>query len=188
MPSNASRPTSLSGDSFPAAPHPHGPGGLWGWALDLYSREGVPEACLEVQDRFNVDVNLMLWAAWTGWAHGHVLTRAELDAAQEAVGPWHREVVVPLRTVRRRLKSGPPPAPDAHHTPNFRHGIKAVELQAEHIEQQVLEALPPERRAEAGPAAALGANLALLLTPEAAGIVTPVLCTALSAMAAEPAP
>lgn len=140
---------------------------LWSWSLRVYGRPGVAAACLEAQDRHGADVNLLLWAAWTGAEHGHLLTAGEVAAAREAVVGWHREVVVPLREVRRRLKTGPVPAPDAD-TEALRTRIKATELEAERIEQAVLASHPALPQRGADPAAALAANLRMLLGPEPA--------------------
>ena len=41
-------------------------GALWDFAVRLYAEPGVGEACLALQDRFGVDVPLLLWAAWLG--------------------------------------------------------------------------------------------------------------------------
>jgi len=48
--------------------------------------------------------------------------------------------VRPLRSVRRRLKSGPPPAPNAI-SEALRARVESVELEAERIELAILEEL-----------------------------------------------
>ena len=37
---------------------------LWTWAVAAYGREGVSEACLELQDIHGQTVPLLLWTAW----------------------------------------------------------------------------------------------------------------------------
>jgi hypothetical protein len=70
---------------------------------------------------------VLLVAAFVGAAHGRAFGNRELAAALGRVGPWQHEVVGPLRAVRRRLKQGPPPAPDAA-TTALRTRIKQIEL------------------------------------------------------------
>src|SRR5262249_29851992 len=105
---------------------------LWQFSLALYARPGVPEACLALQDRHGVDVNLVLACLWAAASGRGALDRARIAALRADSEPWQRDVVAPLRAVRRRLKDGPGPA--------FRERLKALELEAERLEQQRLGA------------------------------------------------
>ena len=58
-----------------AADHLDSP--LWRYAVPLYAKTGVAEACLELQGRHGLDVNLVLYCCWTG-AEGHQLTADEI--------------------------------------------------------------------------------------------------------------
>ncbi|WP_029013975.1 TIGR02444 family protein [Niveispirillum irakense] len=146
---------------------------LWSFSLAVYDAPGVAEACLMAQDAHGQDVNLILWAAWLGW-RGHLLTPAELDAAQAATAPWREEVVAPLRTLRRRLKTGPLPAPSPT-SDALRGQIKAAELEAEHLQQSLLAQMPPITRCDNKPENAFTANLALILPPAIRTAVTEAL-------------
>lgn len=110
------------------------------FALTVYRCDGVSEACLHLQDRFGTNVNLVLFAAYLGV--GGPVQPSAIDAARARVDAWHREVVVPLRRVRRRLKSGPPPAPDDR-TAALREKLKALEVEAELIELDELGTAVP---------------------------------------------
>jgi len=114
--------------------------GLPGFAVAVYRRDGVSAACLHLQERFDADVNLVLCAAFTGAVRRHDPTESEVVAMREAVAPWHTEIVVPLRAVRRRLRTGPPPAPDDA-TTELRARIQRDEIEAELIELGVLDGL-----------------------------------------------
>src|SRR3954464_14665121 len=87
-------------------------GALWRFALEVYQKPGVSDACLLLQDRHGCNVPVLLFAAWAGAERGIALTADEVAAVNKAVGAWHRELVESLRAVRLRLKHGPPPAPD----------------------------------------------------------------------------
>jgi len=130
-------------------------GSLWRFAISLYSRPEVAEVCLELQDRYGVDVNVVLFAAWMGAECGVELSEAEVAGIVAAVRPWSEEVVMPLRAVRRQLKSGPSPAPSAA-TEAARTKLKAVEIEMERIELTVLEELG---QAQKGRAAMADADL-----------------------------
>src|SRR5690606_16526012 len=102
-----------------------------------YSRPGVAPACLALQNRSGVDVNVLLLAIYAAVQRNRMLTAAELQAADDRVGVWRGEIVKSLRQIRTRLKSGPDPAPLAS-TENLRTLVKAAELKAEQIEQALL--------------------------------------------------
>jgi uncharacterized protein (TIGR02444 family) len=112
------------------------------FALALYGREGVADACLHLQNRHDLDVNLVLFAAFVGAERRQRLTTSSIEAARARVDAWHREVVRPLRAVRQRLKTGPAPAPNEI-TARLRRRLQQVEIDAEVIELDQLGALIP---------------------------------------------
>ena len=146
-------------------PASHSPAeGLWAFSLDLYARPGAADACLLLQDRHGLDVNLGLFALWLG-ARGYALDDATLAAAQAAAGQWHRQVVVPLRAARRFLK----PLAEDPAVAGLREAVKAAELEAERLEQRRLESLTaPGISSDAGTPSAPGTP-SNASTPSAAG-------------------
>jgi uncharacterized protein (TIGR02444 family) len=103
------------------------------FALSVHEADGVPAAAILLQDQCAADVDVLLLAAFVGAVHGRAFGSRDLEAALARVGPWQHDVVGPLRVIRRRLKEGPPPAPDPA-TNALREGIKQIELDAEMIE------------------------------------------------------
>jgi uncharacterized protein (TIGR02444 family) len=117
---------------------------FWDFSVEVYARPGVAPACLDLQERRGADVNLLLFACWHGASGRGALDGPLLAAARERVATWHEEVIRPLRTARRRLKSDPGPPPTVLRE-RLRRKIAADELEAEHLEQLALAALaPPE--------------------------------------------
>lgn len=112
---------------------------FWDFALDVYRRPGVSEACLELQERHHLDVNLLLFVCWIGASGGGPLSRDEVARCRDAVAAWHDNVVRPLRAVRRALKGGIGAAP-ADLSEGLRRAIQAREIDAEHVEQLMLAA------------------------------------------------
>jgi uncharacterized protein (TIGR02444 family) len=113
------------------------------FALELYRRAGVADACLDLQNRHDLDVNVVLFAAFVGAVRRQTLTIADLDLAHRRVDAWHHEVVRPLRAVRQRLRTGPVPAPNEA-TGGLRRKLAQLEIEAEVIELDQLGALIPE--------------------------------------------
>jgi len=114
---------------------------LWDWTLAAYARPGVPEACLELQDRFGRNTSFLLWAAWAG-GQGRAPDEAGLAEAAIVARAWEAEVLGPLREVRRQLKPARPPVDDAVRE-GLREEVKVAELRAERVLMETLEALIP---------------------------------------------
>lgn len=130
---------------------PDGP--HWAWALAVYGRPGVSEACVRLQDRFGVDVNVLLVALHAGLAMGRAVTPEAVADADARVATLRRQVVEPLRGVRRHLKG----APYGDLTEMVRNRVKASELLAEQMEQALLVGIAADWPAAAAsePAAVL---------------------------------
>jgi uncharacterized protein (TIGR02444 family) len=94
-----------------------------------------------LQDRFGVDVNVLLFLLFAAH-HGRRVSAAEVRAVTSAVASWNREVVVPLRSVRRSLRS-PPDIIEADASASLRQHVKQVELEAERLQQEGLYRFMP---------------------------------------------
>jgi uncharacterized protein (TIGR02444 family) len=123
------------------------------FALDVHGVDGVPTACVLLQDRCDVDVNVLLAAAFVGAARRMAFTDRELDGARNRTDRWQHDVVRPLRALRRRLVDGPSPAPNPA-TTALRERVKAVELDAEMIELDELAGFAAGLDAPAAPGTA----------------------------------
>jgi uncharacterized protein (TIGR02444 family) len=139
---------------------------FWDYSVALYARPGVEAACIELQRRHRIDVNLVLLCLWLA-ERGTALDGEALARLCHAADRWQAEVVRPLRTVRRRLKArlaDAEPNSIAGDWPELAVSVRertiALEIDAEHLEQlhlgRVAAALPAD--AAAGPVLA-GANL-----------------------------
>ncbi|MDX1580955.1 MAG: TIGR02444 family protein [Alphaproteobacteria bacterium] len=109
---------------------------FWTFSLRLYGLDGVASACLALQDRFGADVNLVLYALWRVEQGAGAWGGAECRAAMASVAPLSRQVIQPLRAVRKSLaKEGEEAA--------LREAVKNLELEAEKLEQDRLFAASP---------------------------------------------
>ncbi len=132
---------------------------FWEFSLNAYERSGVAESCITLQDRHGLDVNLLLFAAWSGRC-GHSLSAAELALLRACSSDWQAAVVRPLRGVRRWLK-------DQKQLPEslgegLREQVKGLELQGEMLEQLLLYEELPIDEADPDPRLA-AANMRLYL-------------------------
>jgi uncharacterized protein (TIGR02444 family) len=135
---------------------------FWDYALELYRKQGVEAACLELQRRHGVDVNIVLLCCWLGH-RGIAADEAVLARIADVVEVWQEEVVRPLRAVRSRLKAAlttPQPGSVTARWPELagalRQRVLALEIDGERLEQLLLA----EFTAGLGPAAAPGVALA----------------------------
>ena len=131
---------------------------FWRFSLSFYRLPKVADACIALQEEAGVDVNLLLFLLWHARQRRR-LSGAEVAALEAKVAPWRDVTVIPLRSVRRALKA-PPALVEAATAEAFRNRIKAVELEAERLQQEAMFALAPLGTAAAGADEAARANVA----------------------------
>jgi uncharacterized protein (TIGR02444 family) len=105
----------------------------WAFALEVYARPEVERACLALQDDHGQCVGLLLWRLWA--SREGLEVEALAGRAAELARRAEREVLGPLRVVRRRLKG----------EPQLREAVFTAELAAERWLIEGLAALGQER-------------------------------------------
>lgn len=115
---------------------------FWDFSVALYARGRVEDACLELQNTYQIDVNLLLLCYWHGLHHGEFDT-VTLAQALEQSARWNKAVVQPLRNVRKWMKDKQAlfPLGDQIQFETLRQRIKLDELAGEKYEQELLEQL-----------------------------------------------
>jgi len=109
---------------------------FWRFSLRFYRQPAVADACIALQEQAGVDVNLLLFLLWHA-THKRAFAAAEVAALEQRIGAWREMTVVPLRALRRALKS--PPELVAPATAElFRTRIKGAELEAERLQQEAM--------------------------------------------------
>ena len=114
------------------------PNKFWDFSVKIYQYPEAEKACLELQDNHGLSVVMLLYCIWVGVFRGEFEDDIYAKASTFSLS-WGNEVVMPLREVRRWMKSsrdekmisGAP----------LREQIKAVELDAEHFQMNILEDL-----------------------------------------------
>jgi uncharacterized protein (TIGR02444 family) len=109
---------------------------FWRFSLGYYRQPGVGDACILLQDTCGIDVNLLLFLLWLA-ASKRRLGFDDVRMIDAMVHEWRERVVISLRNLRRQLK-GNTPLIAAGPAEAFRSKIKAVELEAERLQQEAL--------------------------------------------------
>jgi uncharacterized protein (TIGR02444 family) len=111
---------------------------FWNFSIALYNKPQVTELCLELQDKYGANINLLLWCLWL--EHQSIeLSLQRLTAALVAIQKWDMDYVQTLRVLRRKMKVEF--AQDINAVLHVREQIKSAELLAEKCEQEWLEKL-----------------------------------------------
>jgi uncharacterized protein (TIGR02444 family) len=115
---------------------------FWNFSVALHQVSGVHEACLALQTRYGLDVNLLFFCCWAGGAKGARLDYRQIRQAMDSVSDWQDQIVRPIWKARWRLK----PCFGrfaVERTEALRKKLIEAELDAEHIEQLHLAELVP---------------------------------------------
>jgi uncharacterized protein (TIGR02444 family) len=139
---------------------------FWRFSLRLYRQPGVADACIALQDECGVDVNALLFFLWLA-ADKKLIPALNARAVCEQAALWHDDVVAPLRAVRRKLKAGSTLI-EANTAELFRTRIKAVELEAERLQQEALFAMTPNLETEPAESVEAAARANILAYEQAA--------------------
>jgi uncharacterized protein (TIGR02444 family) len=132
---------------------------FWTFSLGYYRGAGVSEACLDLQDNFGVDVNVVLFLLWQA-SQRRQFAAVQVKALAEKVGPWQIDVIGPIRRLRRMLK-GNAPLLDKGSAELFRTKIKAIELESEKLQQEAMYAMAAGLRSETAPSVEAAARASI---------------------------
>ncbi len=105
---------------------------FWDFSLAVWGRAAVEPACMALQERHGLDINLLLFCGWAG-RRGRALGEADIDRLIAAARPWREATVLPLRRLRDWLKEQSVAPAEA--AGRLRARIVADELVAEAIQQ-----------------------------------------------------
>jgi uncharacterized protein (TIGR02444 family) len=122
---------------------------LWNFSVAFYALPGVSQSCLRLQDRYRIDVNQLMFAAWAGHVLGAQLSAAHVRELQEIGEFWQREVIEPVRLLRRRMKKTASTTSRSE-LMEVVQSMKEVELGAEKLELEQLERYASTRFSEGG--------------------------------------
>jgi uncharacterized protein (TIGR02444 family) len=78
---------------------------FWTYATGFYAQEPIQQKCLELQDVYGANVDMILWLCWLDSNRLH-LPPAALDEALTIVGGINQELLGGLRELRGKLIAG----------------------------------------------------------------------------------
>jgi uncharacterized protein (TIGR02444 family) len=109
---------------------------FWRFSLKFYGQAGVSDACIALQDDCGVDVNLLLFLFWLA-SERQALTPDEVKKLDATIKSWRELTIIPIRDTRRKLKGAKTFVEPAKQEA-LRDKVKAVELEAEKLQQEAL--------------------------------------------------
>ena len=110
---------------------------FWDYSLSVYSRPRVADACIFLQDRYGLDVNLLLFCLWTADSGRQALDPSSLRDCNRRIRDWRARVIEPLRAIRRACRAEPLGVPEFLLEAS-EPSIQKAELDAERVEQLIL--------------------------------------------------
>jgi len=119
------------------------PNKFWDFSIKIYQHPDVERACIELQDKHDLDVVMLFYCIWAGVFQGQLEDGIYTKACTFSLS-WDDRVVAPLREARRWMKA----SQDGQTIPgtSLREQIKAVELDAEHFQMNTLEGFYSEAK------------------------------------------
>ncbi len=126
---------------------------FWDFSLKTYGQTGFGPACIALQDRRGLVVNLLIFCLWAAQS-GQRLDSGDFARLEDAIAPWEAEVTNPLRAARRWLK-GQDLVPEAQ-AKVLGKAILGRELEGEALEQWIIAQSVPLVSGEASLEVAAG--------------------------------
>ena len=115
---------------------------FWDYSVRTYGKPGVADACLALQDRHGLDVNVLLFCCWFGCTRG-VMDEPLWERVLAFSEAWADNVVRPLRAARTWMKHTGCTQPEISNDEckRLREEIKRTELKAERLQENSLQEL-----------------------------------------------
>ena len=116
---------------------------LWNYSTQIWTLPEVESICLDLQDNYDTNVNMLLYCCWTG-DKNLSLNDDDIQSLLDTVQPW-QTIIKPLRDSRKMMKQQLIALP-ANMIDQTVSNITEMEINAEHMTQLALEkALRPEK-------------------------------------------
>ena len=119
---------------------------LWEFMIWSYKEPGVEKACLALQNKHNIDVNILLFCMWLAQRSvGSSNLARYLAGALKLSRDWQHKLVEPLRTCRTNMKDfiegADMTGPHRAAATDLRERVKACEQDMEQLQTLALYAL-----------------------------------------------
>lgn len=105
---------------------------FWVYSCAVYANEEVKAACLRMQDRFGLNVNVLLYCLYLGQQQ-KLINQEQFERLACTLSPWHENITRPLRQLRRKIKT------HAASDLSVYNKITEAEIASEREEQNLIE-------------------------------------------------
>lgn len=110
---------------------------FWDWSINKYASPDVQKLCLEMQDKYGLDVNVLLWSVWVAQVGKEPSDQDWILV--NSLSEWFQDSFLNLlRRVRRSLKSSPSYI-SVDESVAVKRLVLNAELELEKLEQSELE-------------------------------------------------
>jgi len=110
---------------------------FWDFSISFYSQTEVENICIELQNNYEFDINIILFVFWLAAEKNTVLSTDKWQLLLSVSLPW-QEIIKPLRKSRALLKDSTIAWP-ADFQYETKDSIGQIEINAEHIQQLAME-------------------------------------------------
>ena len=110
---------------------------FWDFSISFYMQPEVEKICIELQNKYEFDINIILFVFWLAAEKNTVLTTDKWQLLLTVSLPW-QEIIKPLRKSRALLKDSTIAWP-ADFQYETKDSIGQIEINAEHIQQLAME-------------------------------------------------
>ena len=109
---------------------------FWNYSSQIWTLPGTEKVCLELQNKHEINVNILLYCAWAG-DKKLCMNDDDLQMLLDTTQPW-QTIIKPLRDSRKMMKQSMLAMPSKMVDQTLKN-INEMELNAEHMEQLALE-------------------------------------------------
>jgi uncharacterized protein (TIGR02444 family) len=110
---------------------------FWDFSIDFYSVKEVEKNCLNLQDKFELNVNLVLFCYWLAIKKKNIANEHQWQQLFSATLPWE-EIIRPLRLSRKMINHSSIAWP-ADFKVETKKSVSAIEINTEHMQQLSIE-------------------------------------------------
>lgn len=108
------------------------------FSRELYRLAELEREVLFLQDRYGLNVNVLLFCLWHSHLQSPPLSNGFFERVVSALEQWHEGVVLPVRRARRFLKSVSAPLIGADEREILRKQVLSAEIALEEGEQKTI--------------------------------------------------
>lgn len=113
---------------------------FWSFSCQIY--EHTKDNLLALQNRYNLNVNMLLFCLWFAANNQGLLSKQDLKQLLTRIHTWHERIVTPLRNLRNGLHKA---YDNADWAEPIRSEVLATELTAEQIEELLIVDAAPKK-------------------------------------------